>query len=309
MTDKELDKYLKAVLTAKISEEDIKVDYSRESKDNNILHKKNWWNMKTINYRWVTGVVLAVIIVSVSVLNIPKYIDNKQEKNIVQTNTTSSFSVTAYATELNDEYYTFIDGDFGSGWSVNKWTPWSYFMFSPDIQVEGEGIDHITYQVENGLFQIIGKKDSMSLKNIKIAEEEYSKLFYQYGASLELKYGYTDELFDAKGGVSKDVDIIFATEYTVDYTEQKQKNLQINLCGKNIMPDSYLLHPDSLNETQKTFDRFNQLLENIRVKCIVYYSDGRTQIETIQMGGVIKEFTDINGETYTYAGVGFKVMK
>ena len=149
----------------------------------------------------------------------------------------------------------------------------------------------------------------MSLKNIKIAEEEYSKLFYQYGASLELKYGYTDELFDAKGGVSKDVDIIFATEYTVDYTEQKQKNLQINLCGKNIMPDSYLLHPDSLNETQKTFDRFNQLLENIRVKCIVYYSDGRTQIETIQMGGVIKEFTDINGETYTYAGVGFKVMK
>lgn len=291
MNDEKMDKYLKAALTTNVTDDDIRVDYS-------LARKKH-----IVNYKKIVAAFSAALILVATALYVPKLNNRQQGDKGAEFSQTNVFTITAYASEIDSEHYCSVGNEKGYPWSISEVDDLITFNFTPDIKVTGEEIDHISYQVENGVFQIVGIKGDYTLDQINVINDGVERLHELYGTMDSKVYeGDTSSIEE---------EVLFASEYSVDYEEQEQKSLQLNLCGHKKISETnkYLSEADTIHEAEKTYNAINDLMGDIRVKCTVYYTDGSMECKTIAIGAVMRDGEYGDGKPYQYACPGFTLVE
>lgn len=311
MTDEKLNKYLKSALTTSVSDEDIRIDNSPVSNSSSacLNHSTNTIRHSQFKKKFKKyGAVAAAFVLCATALYVPGFVGHKESKSII----TKSFTISAYADELDSEHISSIDQKLNSGWGISFYDECVTFDFEPNMQVTGEGIDQITYQIENGFFEIAGDKYSYTLKDIKLANGDYSFLseLYENGEGQVIINDTFDVEYEDESGYAN---LTYASEYTVDYNDQNQHGTTINIFGiKNWNLDEAKAHNiwemDLVNEAEKSFEAINELMGDLRIKCTVRYQDGSVETKTIAIGAVMLEGKREGGDSFHYTRPGFTLI-
>lgn len=165
----------------------------------------------------------------------------------------------------------------------------SYCINIP-FRCEGEGIESVSYSINQGAFQIVQPEGE---KSILVAGE-------RYGGDLDtgLIGGDYDEERD--GLSSKNFEHVLYRSYTLDYDRQSDEDTWINICG--VYADGgrtadliWAQDGTPRDHSERLSLALDQMLGDTVVTCTVRYEDGAVRQGNIRMGGQVVEDAQLGG--------------
>lgn len=184
----------------------------------------------------------------------------QEQGNLSQQTDDHAFSFMVNAAELTEQSpVASYSAKQKSGWAICGTGEGDVsFSIGADFSCEGENIKSVTYEVEQGLFQIAlpdGTEPEIDLRKVDVDRARYPS------AGVEVE-GYT---------------CYYADGYTVDY--DKQDNIKTAVCGIR-KPQHWetLFGKSSPKEMKVAMD---ELLGDVKIECTVEFTDGTTTTKNI----------------------------
>ena len=161
-----------------------------------------------------------------------------------------------------------------------------HYCISVPITCEGEGIESVTYSINNGAFQIIQPKN----EDERIIVD--GKL---YGDEMHTGWIGGDYDEENDGLPSRPYEMVLYKSFTLDYERQSDEYTWINICNEcpydeeifNLMWGENVTAEDESNG-------INRLLDHTVITCTAHYADGTEQSADIQVGSqvMMEDFGD-----------------
>lgn len=169
-----------------------------------------------------------------------------------------AFSIIVNAEELTEESPVVSYSTENSyGWAICGTEEGDVtFSIGADFSCEGEKIESVTYEIEQGLFQL-----ALPDGTPKIDLREVDVDIATYPSAIE-EEGYTG---------------YYADRYTIDY--DKQKDVKVAVCGVRETQHQEALFDKATPQEGKA--AIDELLGDIKIKCTVTFTDGTTTTKNI----------------------------
>lgn len=183
----------------------------------------------------------------------------REQGNSSQKTDDHAFSIIVNAEELTEESPVVSYSTENSfGWAICGTEEGDVtFSIGADFSCEGEKIESVTYEIEQGLFQLAlpdGKASKMDMREVDVDHASYPSAIGEEG--------YT---------------CYFVDSYTVDY--DKQKDAKVAVCGARETQRQEALFDKAIPQEEKA--AIDELLGNIKIKCTVVFTDGTTTTKNI----------------------------
>lgn len=199
-----------------------------------------------------------------------------------------AFTLTAYAAELEPEREVPVVIDNSQGWVLtgDEGGDGVSYCIGTLFRCEGEDIDHITYSINRGAFQIVEQPQKSIILDAKDAGEKLNPGIL----------GGTDE-----GERTEPDRVRYVTEYTLAYGAQKNDTTWISVCGSREGAGlfSAIWPKDGTDRPQPDVEAgiYTQLLDGVEITCTVYFADGTSASRVITGAGKVMtpEETGIDG--------------
>lgn len=277
MTDERLEQILKQALAPEIAENDIKVQKKVRS-----------GNMRKIVKRSIAAAACAALIVTVGTTVTKRNNVITNQNQAVEIN--NPFMITAYAAELEKGKIAPVIAGNKQSWALSgdEEKDTIHYEILTDFRCEGEGIDFITYRIENAAFNISEMADDSIISDAV----EYTG---------ELSSGGIGEIEDEAGNIISESRLL--KEYTLQYDMQSNETTTIGICGEKMIPGSVATvwsdDPDNYETVAKIYD---ELLDGVEITCNVHFTDGSTASRIITVGGQVMTYAEAGmcaeGDTY-----------
>lgn len=196
------------------------------------------------------------------------------------------FTMTAYAKEMEPGKPVPLTnmGDSGRSYVLDGSESGSVdYCISTDFLCQGENIDHISYSINNGAFQIV---QPINPEDRIIVEAQ----LYEGKLNTGTIGGGVDEALEEQPVLYETALYQF---FTLDYEKQSAGNTWINIC--NECPDNgellHLLWGESAT-LEDASEGINRMLADTVITCTVYYTDGTSQSVDIEVGSRVMTYEE-----------------
>lgn len=283
MTDEKFEQILKQALSPEISEEDIRIKKGRKAGTMN----------KMIKGITALAACTAFIIVAGVVMSVQNTANNASNSGPNAADYGNPFRITAYAAELKENQAVPVVIGRTPSWvlSGDEETDEIYYAIQTDFGCEGEGIDSITYSINEGAFTI----SEMENDSILLEEVAYD--------------GPQDGLLQGNlGGIeASDGTILSASrllkEYTVAYEAQKNDTTTIGICGIRNAGEAFdTIMDGSQALSEARAEAYSDFLDGVEITCTVHFADGTSESRRIGVEGQVMSYAEAGmcEEGFTY---------
>ena len=150
------------------------------------------------------------------------------------------------------------------------------YCISVPLTCEGEGIESVTYSINNGAFQIVQPENEN--ERIIVSGQLYGE---------EMNTGWIGGDYDEEndGLPSRPYEAVLYKSFTLDYERQSDEYTWINICNARSYDEEILklLWGENATVTDES-NGINKLLEHTIITCTVHYMDDTEQSADIQVG-------------------------
>lgn len=263
MTNERLDQILKQALSPEVSDLDIE-----------IRKKERKYNMKKIIKSGIAVAACLAVAVTIGVGN------HYFKYNDVNSGNNTPFVLTVCAEELTPEKEVPIIIDNKHSWGLNgdPETGTVSYNIETFFKCEGENIDHITYSINQGAFQI----SEIQEKSILLSEKPYEG---------ELNTGVCGVIFDENDNIISTEK--YLTEYTLDYDAQTNDTTTFAICGEKNNFDMYNTLWGEERDLNNIAKAYTNLVDGVEVTCTVYFNDGTCSAKTITVEGKVMKNSEV----------------
>ncbi|MCM1145859.1 MAG: hypothetical protein NC318_03615 [Blautia sp.] len=158
------------------------------------------------------------------------------------------------------------------------------FCINVPFTCQGNGIESVTYSINQGAFQIVQPKGS----SIIIDGQPYDG---------ELNTGIIggDDNLDTEEEASRTFETALYQSFTLDYQKQAAEDTWINIC--NVCPDNGELKTLIFQNTlENTNTGYQKMLNHTVITCTVNYADGTSKSEDVLVGSCIMTCAEAGAE-------------
>lgn len=162
-----------------------------------------------------------------------------------------------------------------------------YYCISVPLTCEGEGIEFVTYSINNGAFQIVQPENEN--EKIIVGGQLYGE---------EINSGWIGGYYEGEDGYSPSriFEKVLYQSITLDYERQSDGYTWINICNSHPFDaEIYNLLWGGENATAKDESNgINRLLDHTVITCTVHYVDGTEQSADIKVASqvMMEDFGD-----------------
>lgn len=213
--------------------------------------------------------------------------DAGEEGNPVLTELNRMFTLKVQAAELEagNPVPLFISVD-NPGYVLGADDKEMSYCINVPLTCEGEGIESVTYSINNGAFQIVQPENK---------DERIIVSGQLYGEDMHTGWigGDYDEGND--GLPSRPYEAVLYKSFTLDYERQSDEYTWINICNACPYDEEILnlIWGERADATDES-NGINKLLAHTVITCTVHYADGTEQAADIQVGSqvMMEDFGD-----------------
>ncbi len=215
------------------------------------------------------------------VLVIHLWFDNGNMDQVVS-EITNSFTVEVMAKELTKDTPVPVKTDKAANSSALGGDPQKRiicYSIAMPVKCKGENIKSITYRINKGAFQIVGKEKGLShLTGTECAADSYN---------VPLCIGSRS---------NNSVKERLYTEFTTSYENQPGgKDTDLNICGeiKGVDKKTYRKFWKTDATLQELLESRREVFDGIVITCEVHFQDGTSQSREIELGCQLLAYRDV----------------
>ena len=155
-----------------------------------------------------------------------------------------------------------------------------HYCISVPLTCEGEGIESVTYSINNGAFQIVQPENDN--EKIIVGGQLYGE---------EINSGWIGGYYEGDDGYSPSriFEKVLYKSFTLDYERQSDEYTWINICNSRPFDEKIynLIWGGEKTTATDESNGFNRLLDHTVITCTAHYADGTEQSADIQVGSQV----------------------
>lgn len=162
-----------------------------------------------------------------------------------------------------------------------------HYCISVPLTCEGEGIESVTYSINNGAFQIVQPENDN--EKIIVGGQLYGE---------EINSGWIGGYYEGDDDYSPSriFEKVLYKSFTLDYERQSDEYTWINICNSRPFDEKIynLIWGGEKTTATDESNGFNRLLDHTVITCTAHYADGTEQSADIQVGSqvMMEDFGD-----------------